>query len=131
MFWFAFFTLLFLCSLNRAVSEVYHIVPSSNNDLCPASCLTLSQFAKNSSSHLHVNTTLVFQPGIHHLTINLTLSLLYNFTMNVERPLTTVEIKCTRASRILLSSIQHIYISSLEFVGCEGNQVERVQQFVL
>lgn len=126
-----YFALLTLCSLNRATSEVYHIVTTPNDDFCPRSCLTLSQFAKNPSYHLHTNITLIFLPGTHYLSVNLTLIHLYNLSMDVESQLTTVQIECTSASRIQLSSIQCVYINSLEFVGCEGNQIERLEQFVL
>ena len=121
-----YFALLTLCSLNRATSEVYHIVTTPNDDFCPRSCLTLSQFAKNPSYHLHTNITLIFLPGTHYLSVNLTLIHLYNLSMDVESQLTTVQIECTSASRIQLSSIQCVYINSLEFVGCEGNQIEKM-----
>ena len=130
---FALLPLLFLCSLNRACTagEVYHIMTNSNDDLCTASCLTLSQFATNSSYYIHSNTTLIFHPETHYLTANLTLSHLYNFSMNVEGPLTTAQIKCTSASHIVLYSIQHVHISNLQFIGCEGNQVKKVEKFLL
>ncbi|MCG8624643.1 MAG: hypothetical protein MJE68_21940, partial [Proteobacteria bacterium] len=54
---------LILCSLNRtlAASEVYYIRATNSTDLCTVQpCLTLSQFAANSSHYLHSNTTLVF-----------------------------------------------------------------------
>ena len=128
---FALLTALFLCSLNRAASDVYHIATDLNDDLCIASCLTLSQFATNSSYHLHSNTTLIFLPGTHYLTVNLKLSHMYKFSMNIENPLTTARIECTSASHILLSSIQHVHINNLQFFGCEGNHMDKVEQLLL
>ena len=124
-------TLVFLfCSLNQVFGEVYHIVLNSS-DLCTESCLTLSQFAINSSYHLGSNTTLILAPETHHLNTNLTLSNLYNFSMDTENILATAQIECTSTSNILLYHIQYALIKNIEFIGCEGNQVEGVEEFVL
>ena len=125
-------SLIILCSLNQAASEVYYITTNSA-DLCIMQpCLTLSQFAAISSHSLHSNTTLVFFPGTHHLSnVNLILSSMDNFVMKSES--STAQIKCISESTIAMhfSRSQHIHITNLEFIGCGGNQVRYVEEFVV
>ena len=121
-----------LCSLNRVTGEVYYITVNSN-DHCTVQphCLTLSQFAANLSRYLHSdNTTLVFLPGTHHLSnVNLILSNVESFTMKSEN--STAQIKCTNDSSMHFSQSQSIHITDLEFIGCGGNQVTQVEQFLV
>ena len=88
------FALVILCSLNQAASEVYHM----SADLCtaPLPCLSLTQFAANSSGYLHSNTTLVFLPGTHYLTVRLTVSNVHYFSMHPEN--TAAKIMCRNSS---------------------------------
>ena len=123
-------SLLVLCSLNQAASEVYYITANSA-DLCTMQpCLTLSQFAANSSHSLHSNTTLVFLPGTHHLSnVNLTLSNVDNFVMKSDN--STAQIKCTSDSAMHFYQSESIHITNLEFIGCGGNQVRHVKEFMV
>ena len=43
----------------------------------------------------------------------------------------TAQIKCTNYSRIHISQSQYIHITDLEFIGCGGNQVKQVEEFVI
>ena len=43
----------------------------------------------------------------------------------------TAQIKCTSNSHIRFSQSQYIHITSLEFIGCGGNQVKNVEEFVV
>jgi hypothetical protein len=111
--------LVVLCSLNRATGEVYYITSNSSYRCTVQShCLTLSQFAANSSHYLNTsNTTLVFLPGTHHLSnVNLTLSNVQDFTMKSES--SRAQIKCTNDSSMHFSQSQSIHITNLEFIGC-------------
>ena len=125
-----FFTLIsFLfvfCSLNQA--EVYHITTNSS-ELCTLPCLTLFQFAANSSNYLHPNTTLVFFPGTHNLMGDLTVSNLSYFSMTSEN--STVAIVCDSYSLISFSHYRHVHINNLKFIGCGDNQVNHVEEFVV
>ena len=128
---FGLFTLLLiLCSLHEAASEIYYIITNSANDICTGSCLTLSEFAAISSHCLYSNITLVFLPGTHYLTVSLTLSNVDNFIMKSENS-TVAQIKCTSDSHIYFSKSQCIHITNLEFIGCGGNQVKNVEEFVV
>ena len=123
-------SLLVLCSLNQAASEVYYITANSAAPCTVQPCLTLSQFAANSSHSLHSNTTLVFLPGTHHLSnVNLTLSNVDNFVMKSEN--STAQIKCISNSTMHFYQSQSIHIANLEFIGCGGNQVRYVEEFVV
>ena len=123
-------SLLVLCSLNQAASEVYYITTNSTDLRTVQPYLTLSLFATNSSHYLHSNTTLVFLPGIHHLSnVNLTLSNVDNFVMKSEN--STAQIKCTNNSSIRFNQSQSIHITNLEFIGCGGNQVRHVEKFMV
>ena len=42
----------------------------------------------------------------------------------------TAQIKCTNDSNVHFSQSQYIHITNLEFIGCGGNQVECVEEFV-
>ena len=120
-----------LCSVNQAADEVYYITTNSI-DLCTIQpCLTLSQFAANSSYYLHSNTTLVFLPGTHYLSkIDLSLSSsVDNFAMKSEN--STAEIKCTSYSHFHFSESQFIYITNLELIGCGGNLVKDIESIVI
>ena len=117
----------FFCSLNHATSEVYQIT-TNLTDLC-TNCLSLSLFATNLSRYLHSNSTLVFLPGTHHLTVNLTLSNMETLSINSESM--AAQIVCTHESHFLFSNSQSICITNLEFIGCGGNRVENVEDFVV
>ena len=124
--------LLVFCSLNQAAGEVYYIITNSV-DLCTMQpCLTLSQFAANSSHFLNSNTTLVFLCGTHYLNaVNLTLASVDKFVMKSDTDSTGAWIQCTNGLSIHFNQIQYVHIANLQFVGCGGNQVKDVKEFVV
>ena len=126
---------LILCSLNQAASETVYYITTNSTDLCTVQlepCLTLSQFATDSTHYLHSNTTLVFLPGIHYLSkINLTLSNVDSFVMMSKNSTTQILIKCTNDSHIHFYQSQCIHIINLEFIGCGANQVKHIENFVI
>ena len=120
-----------LCSLKQTNSEVQYIIRNSTDVCSMQPCLTLSQFAANSSHyHLHSNTTLIFLPGTHYLNVKLEISNQNSFMMNSEH--TTAQIVCTdRSHNFYFRQLQYVHITDLEFVGCRGNRVENVNKFVV
>ena len=54
-----------------------------------------------------------------------------NFVMKPENSEATAQIKCTSNSHIQFSQSQYILITDLEFIGCGGNKVENVDEFVV
>ena len=79
------FSLVFLlCSLKLAAgdTEVYHITTSSELCTAPGVCLmTLPEFATNLTRYLSSNTSLVFLPGIHYLSVNISIANIDNFSL--------------------------------------------------
>ena len=96
---------------------VYHIL-SSLLDSCPTQpCLTLPQFTSDTSSHLHTNTTLLFQPGIHILDSNLTTETVLSLQLLKAFLPLNATIVC-RYSTLYMYNITSVHISNLAFVGC-------------
>ena len=125
--------LVILCSsINQAASEVYYIETNSHHCGTMHPCLTLSQFAANSSHSLHSNTTvtLIFFPGIHNLSYNLMVSNVKMFTTNFDNSSITTQIKCKNDPNIYFNQSQSIRITNLEFIGCPGT-LEHVEEFVI
>ena len=125
-----FFSLVFfLCSLNQAASKVYYITTNSNSsDLCTTPCLTLSDFASN-NQNLHSNITLIFLSGTHYFTLNLSISNFDHFSMTSES--IVAQVVCRNYLHISFSHCQYVSISNLELIGCGGNQVVHVEQFLV
>ena len=93
-------------------------------------CLTLSQFAANSSDYVNFITTVVLSPGKHYLSgVNLSVSNLDNFVM--KSAILIAQIECTNNSHIYVNQSQYIHITNLEFIGCGANQVKFVQEFMI
>ena len=124
------FALVLVCSLKQqAANEVAYTV-TADDDPCtlPHRCLSLSQFAANPSGYHNSNTTLVFRPGTHYLTVTLTVSNVEHFSMHAET--SDVQILCTNAS-FHFSHSRHIDVASIEFIGCASNHIEDIAEFVL
>ena len=115
-------------------SKVHYITPSPNVS-CPQeeSCLTLSQFAANSSSYHETNISLLFLPGSHSLDRELSLTYVDIFSMTKDaQENETVFIECTSQSgRFDINETTFASIRGLHFIGCGGNTVTQVDQFVL
>ena len=114
--------------MHQAVSIIQCITAYSTE---PGStpCITLAQFATDIIHYVHPNSTLVLLPGTHYLNVNLSLSNVDNFSMTSEN--STAQIVCTNYSHILFDSCQRITVTNLKFIGCGGNMVENVQEFVV
>ena len=120
-----------------ACSKDYYITPSVDS-LCPqhSFCLSLSQFAANSSSyfgHDRVNLSLFFLPGNHILDTEFTLAGgdILSMTKVVELN-GTVHVKCVNGSgRFNIRETLSASIKALHFDGCGGNTVTRVDHFLL
>ena len=129
MIHFDFLILVALFTQTQASTDIYYITTNSPDPCTVQPCLTLSQFAANSTDYILSNTTLVFLPGTHHLSkVNLTLSSMDNFVLTSEN---LAQIKCTSDSSIHFSQAHCIRITNLEFIGCGGNVVEGVIKFLV
>ena len=112
----------------------YYITPSLDVSCPQDPCLTLSQFAANSSSY-HGNETnmlLFFLPGNHSLDRELSLAHADNFSMTKDAHYETVFVECVSESeRFDISETTFVSIKGLHFIGCGGNTVTQVDQFIL
>ena len=123
------FSLLFLLVYADTVySKVHYITPSLDGP-CPqnSSCLTLSQFAAN-SSYIEMDTSLLFLPGNHTLDRELLLAQVNNFSMTKDGVGNeTIFVECsTRSGRFHISETASVSINGLHFIGCGSNNVSQV-----
>ena len=122
----------FLClELSGDCAEVVYISPTS----CPVPsnpCLSLNGLAANTSWLNHEsNTTLIFSPGIHLLSIELSISSINNlslFPQSLKESQSTIV--CQQNASFNYYNITHVLIRGLKFVGCESS-VESVEEFVI
>ena len=113
----------------------YYIIPSLSVH-CPGDpCLNLQQLAANSTSYLgnETNVSLTFLPGNHSLDGELSLSHADNFSMTkVIGGNGTVFVECgSQSGRLDISETKFATIKDLHFVGCGGNRVSQVEQFIV
>ena len=115
-----------------AQTKVHYITPSLDIP-CPedySACLTLSQFAANSSKDSG-QISLIFLPGNHTLNRELILSGADNFTMTSQEN-ETVMIECMSPNeRFIVNETTFATIKRLHFIGCGGNTVTRVKELVI
>ena len=114
-------------------SKVHYIIPTPNGP-CPqnSSCLTLSQFAANSSSSYNdTDISLLFLPGNHTLGRELLLAQVNNFLMTKdgldnETVLNFVECS-THYGRFRISDTTSVSVKDLHFISCGSNSVSQVK----
>ena len=123
----------FLLALYKCThSEVQYYVTPSPVIPCPQEpCITLSQFAANSSSY-GGTIPLLFLPGHHSLDEALVLSHIGHFSMESQNHEQAVVISCvTQTARITINETTIASIKGLHFVGCGGNTVTTVQELTV
>ena len=119
--------LLLFYSLSQVASVEYYITTNST-EFCTLSCLTLTEFVANFSNLLTPNITVVLSPGIHYLNGSLNVSNSSTFLMTSENM--SAQIRCASYSKMVFNCSQDVLFTNLEFVGCGGNQLLRVERFV-
>ena len=131
------FLLLFLLAYaDFTYSKVHYITPSLVlDDPCPqnaSSCLTLSQFAAN-SSHNEKDFSLLFLGGNHTLDQELLLAHGHNFSMSkYAKDNETVFVECnSQLGRLDVSETTYVTIKGLTFIGCGGNRVSQVTRLTI
>ena len=136
-YFFTQYLLLFLLVYaDSAYSQVHYYITPSLNVSCPQDpCLTLSQFAADSNSYLgnETNISLSFLPGNHSLDRELSLSQADNFSMAKDiRGSGTVFVECdSQSGRFNISETTFATVQCLHFIGCGGNRVSQVEQFIV
>ena len=128
---------LLLCLLVYAgfTHSKVHYIRSSLDSPCPqnaSSCLTLSQFAAN-SSHNETDISLLFLPGNHTLDQELLLAHGHNFSMSkYVKDNETVFVECiSQLGKFNISEATSVSIKSLHFIGCGSNRVSQVTRLTI
>ena len=110
----------------------YTVIPSPGDPCSDTEqCLTLSQFANNSSEYLGTNVMLHFVQGEHSLASTIQIENLNTFNMSSHD--SNVTIVCNHfwtSARFELSNMSVVHISGLTFIGCTGNRFINIGQYV-
>ena len=111
---------------SQSTRKLNYVTPSqSNTSPCPIrewQCLTLNEYAGNSSQYLVSNTTFVFLPGNHQLDIKVTLESLQNVSFLGE-PENAVTVSLGPQAGLSWMNCENIEINSLSIVisrNCEN-----------
>ena len=109
-----------------------HYITSSENELCRADfCLTLSEFASNTSGYLYINTTLIFRSGYHVLDSIFTVSNIQFLQLMKSALVQTPTVQCEPSARFSFLKIGVVHVKELKFVSYSNNLVRLVQTFLL
>ena len=114
--------------------QVLYITTSSQSTPCPANpCLTLSQFARTSSSWLKSNTlNLIFLSGNHILNTELSILNINNFFMLTNSTSNgTHIINCEYQVSFNFTNLVELWIKGLTFIGCGGNAFSSISNFTI
>ena len=106
-----------------------------SNQSCPTeqNCRDLSEFSayvSNDDENIDNNMTIVLIPGNHSLNQNLSLSNLVSLNL-YSRTDSSATIACTSSAFLSFEDIKQVYIHNVNFVGCGGNLVKNVDEFIL
>ena len=113
--------------------QLFYITPSSSVP-CPANpCMTLSQFAQNSSSWLSSNVSLIILSGTHTLNTNLSISNIKNCFMltNSTSDSTHYIISCQYQVSFNFEKMTELWIKGLMFIGCGSNTFSSIRNFTI
>ena len=108
--------------------QIYYIIASSTSSCLVGQCLTLSQFARNTSLYLMENTALIFKDDFYTLDSQLSINGVHNFSARAERTTANSTVITCRKS-FVFENINEVYIDGLLFIGCRNNHIKSVTQF--
>ena len=123
-----------LVGFGFTTSEEYYIIPSPSDQCTTEHCLTLTQFAVNSSYYLTSDTTLIFAPGNHSLESKFIVENVQSFSMFSESTFSPnhAVIVCNQHANLKVTNVVIVTVIGFnEFVGCIENRVESVDKFHL
>ena len=111
----------------------YYIIPSElekdNCSIAPCNCLTLSQFADDSTRYNDSNITLFVAGGNYTLVDGLTVANVSKLSIFLRN--TDAIISCRDSASFSFTNIYKITISGVKFRGCGGNRIQAVQEMTL
>lgn len=117
-------------NVNYMSCKVHYIISSSSHPCDAESCLTLSQFAHNSTSFIDSNTTLFITRGNHSLNKEILVSNVERFSMLSANGSNFTNIICNEYSNLTFTNIGHVLINNLMYIGC-GNSFSMVNQLTI
>ena len=118
-------------------NELSRIVLSPSQVHCPeaqTSCLTLDKFAANSEHYLQNNAELILLSGNHSLHSKLEIAHINHLWIypNLSTYSLGTTIACAnQGARFEFTSIFHVLVSGVHFLGCGRNRVDSVKSFIL
>ena len=127
--WLIILSILLLGSLDLLSCRVHYIIPSEDHPCNADSCLTLSEFAYNSTSYVDSNTTLFITGGSHNLDKEISMSNVESFYMLSTNG--TNSIICNKSANLTFTNIGHIHIYDLTFIGCGSTSISLVNQLTI
>ena len=71
--------LLLVLAITSSGDTTYYVKPTSDTACLAEPCLTLSEYAQQPHQYLTSNTTLLLLPGVHVLSVNLTVENVSSF----------------------------------------------------
>ena len=110
-------------------TSVFYTTPSQSKNCQIRGCITLPEFVTNHEFQSESNTTIILLPGRHSLNRNLTFSNLFNVKMLSSE--STASVVCESSSFINFENIERVTIQNVHFVGCGGNLVKNVDDFIV
>ena len=124
---------LFLSKFALVSGKVHNIVPTRITPCSADSCLTLSQFAKNSSHYIDLNTTLIIIGENHNLDVGLSVSNISFFMLsaNTTSHNSIPVITCNKSANFSFTSISSIHLNSLKFKHCNENRFESIDNLTI
>ena len=111
-------SVILLSLLNQSTCWSYCII--SENDGANSSCITLNEFAR-SAYNLHPEVALVFQPGKHTLSVEISVFNISEFRISTLQSVNTTIILCENQARLVVNKVRNVSISDTMLLGCGEN----------
>ena len=113
-----------LSSFSEEESDVIYIRPV--NVQCPSeSCLTLSQFAQNTTLE---HQSFILLPGNHNLDTEIVVANISKVIFMIPNSSLVATIYCQNKAYLKFHEIKHLLIVGLNFIGCTNSQIISVNQ---
>ena len=104
----------------------YYVSPSPGHSCPSRNCITLPQFASNSSQYCHSSTNLIFLPGDHSLSKVIRINGISLLNLSASTTMLRPQVICVHMSRFELCNITTVQLSGVDFTGCSGNRFKLV-----
>ena len=110
-------SVIFVAIFQLTTCEQYCIIPSHDEAQANSSCLTLNQFATSVSPN-QSSVTVILEPGNHRLDVEFKVVSKSNFSIQSSGS----TIMCESHGRFNVRNVLNVHVTSVTFIGCEGNE---------